>query len=356
MNIDQFDYCLPDNLIAHRPAEPRHSSRLMIIDRASKKVEHRRFWDVKEYLKEDDLLVFNDTRVINARMHGFFAGSFESKLEVLLIEQISTLEWKIICKPAKKLKLGVEIQLIGQNNLIKGVIKRIYEDELRGIEFDKELNLELDGLLPLPPYIKIPLDDNEKYQTVYSRTLGSIAAPTAGLHFTDELLAEIVSKRIEMVYLTLHIGLGTFKPVRAKELDKHKMHYEKYEIDNSTLKTINSAKAEGRRIVCVGTTTVRVLEHLAESGDLELNGDLRIKGSLSGQTNLFIYPGYKFQVVDAMITNFHLPRSTLLMLVSAFTEQVYGENEGVRFINECYRIAVEMNYRFYSFGDAMLIN
>jgi S-adenosylmethionine:tRNA ribosyltransferase-isomerase len=210
-------------------------------------------------------------------------------------------------------------------------------------------------LIPLPPYIKKPLDDDEKYQTVYSRTLGSIAAPTAGLHFTNELMAEIAYKRIEMVYLTLNIGPGTFKPIRVKQLEQHKMHYEKYSVDNSTLETIISAKDQGRRIVCVGTTTVRVLEHLAVLGELESNKELPINGVLDGQTDLFIYPSYKFQVVDALITNFHLPRSTLLMLVSAFAEQVGEKNDGIELIKESYRKAVEMNYRFYSFGDAMLI-
>ena len=355
MNIDHFDYHLPDNLIAQYPAEPRDSSRLMVIGRTSKKIEHRRFWDVKEYLKEDDLLVFNDTRVINARLHGFFSDALESKLEILLTERTSALEWKIICKPAKKFKIGVKIELIGQNSRIKGVVNKIYEDEYRGIEFNKELNLKLDGLLPLPPYIKKPLDDYEKYQTVYSRTLGSIAAPTAGLHFTNDLMAEILSKRIQMVYLTLNIGPGTFKPVRVKQLDQHKMYYEKYSIENSTLKAIISAKDQGKRIVCVGTTTVRVLEHLAVSRELEPNNELPMNGVLDGQTNLFIYPGYKFQLVDALITNFHLPRSTLLMLVSAFAEQVCEKNDGIELIKESYRKAVEMNYRFYSFGDAMLI-
>ena len=354
MNIDYFDYFLPDNLIANQPAEPRHSSRLMVIERISKKLEHRKFWDVKEYLKKDDLLVFNDTRVINARLYGFFADESQSKLEILLIEKISTMEWRIICKPAKKFKLGVEIELIGHSQ-IKGVINNIFEDEYRGIKFDKELNLQSDGLIPLPPYIKKPLDDDEKYQTVYSRTLGSIAAPTAGLHFTNELMAEIAYKRIEMVYLTLNIGPGTFKPIRVKQLEQHKMHYEKYSVDNSTLETIISAKDQGRRIVCVGTTTVRVLEHLAVLGELESNKELPINGVLDGQTDLFIYPSYKFQVVDALITNFHLPRSTLLMLVSAFAEQVGEKNDGIELIKESYRKAVEMNYRFYSFGDAMLI-
>ena len=355
MNIDYFDYFLPDNLIANQPAEPRDASRLMVIERISKKLESRKFSDIKEYLKQDDLLVFNDTRVINARLYGFFPDASKSKLEILLIEKTSTAEWKIICKPAKKFKLGVEIELIGQNGQIKGVINKIYEDEYRGIKFDKELNLKTDGLLPLPPYIKKPLDDDEKYQTVYSRNLGSIAAPTAGLHFTNELMAEIEYKQIEMVYLTLNIGPGTFKPVRVNQLDQHKMHYEKYRIESSTLKAIASAKSKGRRIVCVGTTTVRVLEHLAISGELGLNKELPINGFLDGQTSLFIYPGYKFQIVDALITNFHLPRSTLLMLVSAFAEQV-GENiDGIELIKESYRKAVEMNYRFYSFGDAMLI-
>lgn len=355
MNIDYFDYFLPDSLIANQPAEPRHSSRLMVIDRISKKLENRKFWDIKEYLKKDDLLVFNDTRVINARLYGVFSGATQSKLEILLIEKTSPAEWKIICKPAKKFKLGVEIELIGQMGQIKGVINKIYEDEYRGIKFDKELNLKSDGLLPLPPYIKKPLDDDEKYQTVYSRNLGSIAAPTAGLHFTTELMAEIACKQIDMVYLTLNIGPGTFKPVRVNQLDRHKMHYEKYRIDNPTLKAIASAKSQGRRIVSVGTTTVRVLEHLAITGELGLNEELPNNGFLDGQTNLFIYPGYKFQIVDALITNFHLPRSTLLMLVSAFAEQVGENNDGIELIKESYRKAVEMNYRFYSFGDAMLI-
>ena len=355
MNIDCFDYFLPSNLIANTPVEPRHSSRLMVLDRISQVVEHKKFWDVKEYFTQDDLLVFNDTRVLKARLYGFFSGVSESRLEVLLVEKISILEWKIICKPAKKFKLGTEIELIGQKRRIKGVVNQIYEGEYRCIKFDKELDLQSDGTMPFPPYIKNPLDDEEKYQTVYSRKLGSIAAPTAGLHFTDELMVEIRDKQIEMVYLTLNIGPGTFQPVRVNQLNEHKMHHEKYRIDNSTIKAIVNAKNQGRRVICIGTTTVRVLEHLAKSRELKFDQESPSNGFLEGETGLFIYPGYKFQVVDGLITNFHLPRSTLLMLVSAFAEQFGEANSGTKFIRESYRKAVEMNYRFYSFGDAMLI-
>ena len=355
MNIDRFDYFLPPNLIANVPVEPRHSSKLMVLDRISRTLQHCKFWDVKEYLKQDDLLVFNDTRVFNARLYGFFSGDSKSRIEIFLVEKISTVEWKIICKPAKKFKIGTEIQLIGQKGLIKGIVNKLYEDEYRGIKFDKELDLQSDGVIPLPPYIKKPLDDDEKYQTVYARNLGSIAAPTAGLHFTDELMDEITDKRVELVFLTLNIGPGTFKPVRVNQLDEHKMHHEKFRIDNSALKAISNAKNQGRRIICVGTTTVRVLEHLAMSEELKSDKEKPSNGFLEGQTDLFIYPGYKFKIVDGLITNFHLPRSTLLMLVSAFAEQFGEVNSGTKLIKQSYEKAVEMDYRFYSFGDAMLI-
>lgn len=340
MNVKDFDYELPVELIAQDPLSDRASSRLMVLNRRTGEVTHRHFSDIKEYLREGDVLVINNTKVIPARLIGV-KKSTGANIEVLLLKRLDQNDWECLVKPGKRLKPGDEV-VFGDNTL-SCELKEIKEDGNRivSFKFDGIFEEILDALgeMPLPPYITHKLKDPDRYQTVYAKYSGSAAAPTAGLHFTKELLEEIKAKGIEVEEVTLHVGLGTFRPVKAETVEEHVMHSEHYEIDAGTAERINRAKAEGRRVISVGTTSTRTLESAADE-----NGILT---RLSGDTSIFIYPGYKFKVIDGLITNFHLPQSTLIMLVSAFA--------GFDNVMNAYKCAVEERYRFFSFGDAMFI-
>lgn len=335
-----YDYYLPENLIGQTPAEPRDFSNLMIVDKKAKKTEDKKFYDIIDYLQEGDILVRNSTKVIPARLFG--KKSSGGVLEILLIKRIELDTWECLLKPAKKLKLGQEL-FVGDNNELIGKLVEIKDDGNRIIKFSYEGAFEevLDklGKMPLPPYIVEALGEKERYQTVYAKKGESVAAPTAGLHFTKELLEKIEKKGVKIVDIYLQVGLGTFRPVQTDDVLDHKMHSEEFEIPEEACKIINEAKKNNRRIISVGTTTTRALE-----------SSVNEKGELIPQkkdTDIFIYPGYKFKVVDALITNFHLPKSTLLMLVSAFADR--------EFMLEVYKMAVEKEYHFFSFGDAMFI-
>lgn len=340
MKVADFDYYLPPELIAQQPVYPRDSSRLLVLDRVSGRMEHRSFSDIVAYLEPGDVLVLNDTRVIPARLFGLKKDT-GAKIEVLLLKRLSVHKWEVLVNPGKRLKEGAEITF-GNGDLKAKVLERtdvggrILEFEFEGV-FEELLDKL--GTMPLPPYIKERLEDKERYQTVYSRVEGSSAAPTAGLHFTTELLSQIQQMGVQVVYLLLHVGLGTFRPVKADTVEEHIMHSEFYQVDPEAAEKINEAKKAGGRIVAVGTTTVRTLETVAAP-----DGEI-IPGS--GWTDIFIYPGYQFKAVDVLLTNFHLPKSTLLMLVSAFA----GSDK----VKAAYSAAVENRYRFFSFGDAMLI-
>lgn len=340
MKKSDFYYDLPEELIAQTPIEPRNASRMMVIDRESGEVSHEHFYNLCEHLKKGDLLVLNDSRVLPARIYGEKAenGSF---IEFLLLEQKENMKWEILCRPGKKAKIGTKFTFGGGK--LTAVITDILEDGNRIAEFSCEGNffavLDEIGQMPLPPYIKEKLNDKERYQTVYSHELGSAAAPTAGLHFTKEMLAEIEAMGVNIAYVTLHVGLGTFRPVKEDKVLEHKMHSEHYEIPQRTADLINKTKAEGGRVIAVGTTSCRTLESVASFYN-------EIK-ACDGFTDIFIYPGYKFKVLDGLITNFHLPESTLIMLVSAFL--------GYEKTMNVYNIAVKEKYRFFSFGDCMFI-
>jgi S-adenosylmethionine:tRNA ribosyltransferase-isomerase len=342
MKVSDFDYELPKELIAKFPAEPRDSARLLVLYRDSGKLEHRIFRDIVDYLREGDVLVLNDTKVIPARLFGRLDTG--GKVELLLIRQPFPNLWEVMAKPARKLKEGKKIFFDGElEGIVKGYAgegKRFVEFKLKGGKDFME-KLEEIGHIPLPPYIEREErpEDREKYQTVFAQKPGAVAAPTAGLHFTEELLEKLRDKGVIIKTVTLHVGPGTFKPVKVENVEEHQMDYETYNIPEETAKEVNRAKDERRRVIAVGTTVVRTLESAADE-----NG--RVKSG-EGSTNLFIYPGYRFKVIDALITNFHLPRSTLLMLVSAFA--------GRERILNAYREAVKKGYRFYSYGDAMFI-
>ncbi|ADY74088.1 S-adenosylmethionine:tRNAribosyltransferase-isomerase [Desulfurobacterium thermolithotrophum DSM 11699] len=342
MKVSDFDYKLPKELIAKFPVEPRDSSRLMVLNKNTGKIEHRIFKDIVEYLKAGDVLVINDTKVIPARLFGKLDTG--GKVEILLVRQPGLNTWEVMAKPARKLKKGRKISF---DEELEAVVKEYSGEGKRIIEFVIKSNkdfmekIEEIGHIPLPPYIEREEkpEDREKYQTVFARKEGAVAAPTAGLHFTTELLENLKSKGIIIKNITLHVGPGTFKPVKVENVEDHQMDYETYYVPEDTAIEINRAKEEGRRVIAVGTTVTRTLESAAdESGKVKQGED---------STNLFIYPGYKFKVIDALITNFHLPRSTLLMLVSAFA--------GKERILNAYKEAVRKGYRFYSYGDAMFI-
>lgn len=340
MNLHDFYYELPEELIAQDPLEDRSSSRLMVLDRESKKIEHKVFKDITGLLRPGDCLVLNNTKVIPARLFGTKEG-MTSEVEVLLLKRTEKDSWECLVRPGKKCRPGALISF--GDGLLKGEILDIGDDGNRHIKFTYEGIFEeiLDklGQMPLPPYIKHKLKDKNRYQTVYAKYDGSAAAPTAGLHFTPELLKEIEEKGVNLAYVTLHVGLGTFRPVKVENILDHHMHSEFYQITKEAADTINETKRRGGRVICVGTTSCRTIESAAdESGRLSES---------SGWTDIFIYPGYKFKVLDALITNFHLPESTLLMLVSALA--------GREFILDAYKCAVEEKYRFFSFGDAMFI-
>lgn len=338
MKVSDFDYELPDELIAQEPVEPRDSSRLMVVDIGSGTIEHKHFYNLPQFLRPNDVLVVNESRVLPARLFGVREDTM-GKVEVLLLHCVGEKRWEVLVKPGNRCKIGTK--LIFADTLSAVVIAsteaggRIVEFDYQG-DFDAVLE-EL-GETPLPPYIKSKLDNQERYQTVYARAKGSAAAPTAGLHFTTSLLEQISQKGVKIVPLVLHVGLGTFRPVKTEYVAEHRMHSEYYELSAEHAAIINQCRADGGRVIAVGTTVVRTLETLAQSG--------RVKAG-AGWTDIFIYPGYKFEIVDAVITNFHLPQSSLLMLVSAFA--------GLDLIKTAYKTAVENRYRFFSFGDAMLL-
>lgn len=340
MTTKDFYYELPQELIAQTPLSDRASSRLLTVDKTTGDLSHKHFYDIIDYLNPGDCLVMNNTRVIPARLYGAKVGT-GGKIEFLLLKRITADTWEVILKPGKKAKPGSRFEF-GNGKLYAEVLS-VAEDGKRIVKFEYdgiwEEILDTLGEMPLPPYIKEKLDDKERYQTVYSKIEGSAAAPTAGLHFTPELLDKIKAKGIKLAYLTLHVGLGTFRPVSAEKIEDHVMHTEYYEISKESADIINDCRQKGGKVIAVGTTSVRTLETVAEP-----DGTLK---PCSGETNIFIYPGYKFKIVDSIITNFHLPESTLMMLVSAFA--------GKENIFNAYKVAVEEKYRFFSFGDAMLI-
>lgn len=338
MDVTDFDYDLPQELIAQTPVEPRDSSRLLVMDKNTGELEHRHFYNLPEYLKPGDLLVFNDTRVIPARLHGFKTTG--AHVEVFLLTRKNATDWEVLVKPGKKLQKGAQIRFSDELSCeildttdFGGRIARFHYDGI----FEEILDRL--GETPLPPYIHEKLKDKERYQTVYNRERGSAAAPTAGLHFTKELLKKIKDMGVEEVFVTLHVGLGTFRPVNESKVEDHKMHREFYTVSQEAADAINKAKREGRRIIAVGTTSVRTLESAGASGVMKAGGNW---------TEIFIYPGYQFKFVDALVTNFHLPQSTLVMLVSALSSREK--------ILHAYQVAVENRYRFFSFGDAMFIH
>lgn len=340
MKLSIFDYELPESLIAQTPLADRTASRLMVLNRENESVTHSSFKNIKQYLKKGDCLVLNNTRVIPARLYGFREDSGRN-IEFLLLNRLSTNRWETIVKPGKKLKPGHRV-VFGGGELIANVVETL-DNGGRIVEFEYEGLFEnvLDklGEMPLPHYITEKLEDRERYQTVYAKYDGSAAAPTAGLHFTNELLSEIEAMGVKVTYITLHVGLGTFRPVKVDNIEEHDMHSEWYSIPPETAEIVNKTKAEGGRVIAVGTTSCRTLESATDE-----NGKLPAK---SDSTSIFIYPGYKFKMIDALITNFHLPKSTLIMLVSALA--------GYDLTMEAYRQAVEEKYRFFSFGDAMFI-
>lgn len=341
MNTSDFYYDLPEELIAQTPIEPRNASRLMVLDRLSGKIEHKIFSQLEEFLNEGDCLILNDTRVIPARIYGVKKET-GAVVEFLLLNQNENNVWECLCKPGKRAKIGTEF--VFGDGLVDCEVVDITEDGNRKIRFNcdsKEIYNILDkiGKMPLPPYITQELKNGERYQTVYSRELGSAAAPTAGLHFTKEMLDDLKNKGINIGYVTLHVGLGTFRPVKVDDVTKHKMHTEHYHISKETAELINETKRNGKRVISVGTTSTRTLESVATKNGCICEDE--------DDTSIFIYPGYEFKCIDGLITNFHLPESTLIMLVSAFA--------GYDNTMNAYKTAVDEKYRFFSFGDAMLI-
>lgn len=341
LKVKDFSFHLPEELIAQHPLEKRDESRLMVLDKSTGHIEHKIFKDIIDYLEEGDCLVLNDTRVMPARLYGSKEGS-GGKMEFLLLRRLEKDIWETLVKPGKRAKVGA-IFTFG-NGELKAEVIEVLDNGNRKVKFFYEGIFEavLDALgeMPLPPYITEKLEDKERYQTVYSKEVGSAAAPTAGLHFTKKLLEEIKAKGINIAFVTLHVGLGTFRPVKAENIEEHEMHAEYYYLNSENAEIINSTKEKGKRVIAVGTTSNRTLESIADE-----NGRVR---EASGYTSIFIYPGYKFKIVDALITNFHLPESTLIMLISAFSNR--------EIIMNAYNVAVENKYRFFSFGDAMFIH
>ena len=339
MLVSDFDYQLPPELIAQQPVEPRDRSRLLLLDRTRKVYRDRMFFELPSLLSPGDLLVFNDTKVIPARLFAMKDGG-SSRIEVFLLKQLSGSCWECLVRPGKRVKPGVRLHF---EQDVTGAVLETTPAGGRVIEFPKDINfrewLGRVGQTPLPPYITASLANPDRYQTVYAEVEGSVAAPTAGLHFTRDLLEKLSKLRIETGFLTLHVGLGTFRPVQTERIEAHLMHSEFFTLSNSLVERIEATKRAGKKVIAVGTTVVRVLESQTDN-----NGKLRAG---SGETAIFIYPGFKFKVIDALITNFHLPKSTLLMLVSAFA--------GREFVLESYAHAVTEQYRFFSFGDAMII-
>lgn len=340
MKTSDFYYDLPHELIAQTPLKERQKSKMMVVNRKTGKYEHKIFENIVDYISKDDTIVLNDTKVMPARLFGH-RESKEEAIEVLLLKQTEGNRWQTLVKPGKKAKIGETI--IFDEKLLKAKVVDILEDGQRVVEFyyDGIFNEILDklGMMPLPPYITEKLEDKDRYQTVYSKNLGSAAAPTAGLHFTKEVLKKLEDKGVNIVYVTLHVGIGTFRPVKVDDVTNHKMHSEYFVITKEACDVINDTKKRGNRVFCVGTTSCRVLESATDD-----NG---IVHEMAKETDIFIYPGYKFKMVDALLTNFHLPESTLIMLVSAFATK--------DLVFKCYNDAVKEKYRFFSFGDCMLI-
>ena len=341
MNINDFDYNLPKELIAQTPLKERSSSRLLVLNKDNRNITHDHFYNVINYLKKGDVLVLNDTKVIPARLIGEKEDT-KAVIEILLLKELGEDNWECLARPCKRLKIGTVVSF--GDGMLKARVTEKLEDGIIHIKlvYDGILMEILDklGTMPLPPYIHEKLNDQSRYQTVYAKNIGSAAAPTAGLHFTNDLLKEIENKGVIITYVTLHVGLGTFRPVEVDNILEHKMHSEFYTMSKETADILNQAKKDGRRIIAVGTTSTRTLETIASDND----GSFK---ECCGNTSIFIYPGYKFKAIDALITNFHLPKSTLVMLVSALAGR---EN-----ILNAYKEAVNEKYRFFSFGDAMLI-
>ena len=340
MKVSDFDFYLPEELIAQHPLEKRDESRLMVLDKKTGEIEHKRFYDIIDYLHKGDTLVLNNTRVMPARLIGEKENT-GGKIEFLLLKRVEGDKWECLAKPGKSAREGRRFTF--GNGILKAQVIEVLENGNRIVEFyyDGIFEQVLDSLgeMPLPPYIHEKLEDKERYQTVYSKEKGSAAAPTAGLHFTKELLKKIEDKGVNIVYLTLHVGLGTFRPVKVENIENHNMHSEFYMLSKESAEVINETKKRGNRVISVGTTSTRTLETIGDE-----NGMVKEQ---SGWTNIFIYPGYKFKVVDNLITNFHLPESTLIMLVSTLA--------GKENVMNAYNIAVKEKYRFFSFGDAMFI-
>ncbi len=339
MTTEDFDFDLPENLIAQTPLKKRDSSRLLVLDRKTGEINHKHFTDIIDYLNEGDTLVLNDTKVIPARLIGIKEET-SAVIEILMLKEVKSNIWECLVKPAKRVKMGTVINFGDELSC-----KCIFKGEEGICHFELIYNgilyeiLDRLGEMPLPPYIHEKLKDKDRYQTVYAKNIGSAAAPTAGLHFTSELLLKIKEKKVNIAYITLHVGLGTFRPVSVTNIQDHKMHSEFYSMSKSTADLLNKTRKNGHKIISVGTTTTRTLETI-----MNLYGEFR---ECSGWTDIFIYPGYEFKAIDKLITNFHLPKSTLVMLVSAFASK---EN-----IMKCYNEAIEKEYRFFSFGDSMLI-
>jgi S-adenosylmethionine:tRNA ribosyltransferase-isomerase len=338
MKTSDFDYTLPEGLIAQTPVEPRDQSRLLVLNRNDGSMAHRHFYDIIDYLNPGDVMVFNDSRVIPARLKGKRMGS-GGAVEILLLRRLEPNVWNALVKPAKKLVVGEAVSI--NSTSITATIIEVGDEGQRTVRFNDEAGLLSAGEMPLPPYIHAHLDNPDRYQTVYARILGSAAAPTAGLHFTPDLLGKIERQGVRCLFTTLHVGLDTFRPVTEEDPLKHTIYREYGIVSPETAKELTKAKKEGRRIICVGTTSVRLIEQVAlksPPGEVQPFNDW---------VSLFILPGHQFRIVDAMVTNYHLPKSTLLMLVSAFA--------GKELIDKAYRQAIAQKYRFYSFGDAMLI-
>lgn len=347
MKTSDFDYSLPTELIAQTPIEPRDQSRLMVLNRSNSSIEHRNFSQLTNYLRAGDVLLLNDSRVIPARLNGTKIDS-GGRVEILLLRRLNTCTWETLVKPGKRVNIGTMIEITNdtavdnkQGTKVLAKVMELGQGGIKVISFSDETLLPKLGKVPLPPYIHTPLTHPGRYQTVYANQAGSVAAPTAGLHFTPELLSDIERKGVRCLFLTLHIGLDTFRPVREDDPLEHPIHREYGVLGQEVASQLSQARTEGRRIICVGTTTVRLIEQVAQ------NSNATLLEPFEGWVSLFILPGYQFRVVDALITNLHLPKSTLLMLITAFA--------GKDFINRAYEEAIALRYRFYSFGDAMLI-
>ena len=340
MNVEEFDYHLPESLIAQTPLKNRDQSRLLVLGRKTGNIAHKHFTDIMDYFETGDTLVLNDTRVMPARLFGLKEET-GAKVEMLMLTRIEDNDWEVLLKPAKRIKVGNTLSF-GNGKIIAECIKELEQGgRIMRLHFEGILEERLDelGEMPLPPYIKERLDDPDRYQTVYAKENGSAAAPTAGLHFTDELLQKIKDKGVNIAFITLHVSLGTFRPVSVEDINDHEMHSEYYQMTKETADILNKTKENGHRIISVGTTSTRTLETIRRDHEQFV--------ATSGWTDIFIYPGFEYKAIDGLITNFHLPKSTLVMLVSAFSSREY--------ILNAYKEAVKLKYRFFSFGDAMLI-